>query len=78
MPTAHVYANVTRQVAVNLWHWFFFILSPAIFSPKRIRKKRCGCVTRVTVSALDLCNLVPWPTLGSQLNWRLILGMPTL
>ena len=24
-PTAHIYSNVTRQVAANLWHWFFFI-----------------------------------------------------
>lgn len=25
VPTAHIYANVTREVATNLWHWFFFI-----------------------------------------------------
>lgn len=25
VPTAHIYSNVTRQVATNLWHWFFFI-----------------------------------------------------
>ena len=25
VPTAFIYANVTREVATNLWHWFFFI-----------------------------------------------------
>jgi haloacetate dehalogenase len=25
VPTAYIYSNVTRQVATNLWHWFFFI-----------------------------------------------------
>ncbi len=25
VPTAHIYANVNRQVATNVWHWFFFI-----------------------------------------------------
>jgi len=28
VPTAHIYANVTRQVASNLWHWFFLIQPP--------------------------------------------------
>jgi haloacetate dehalogenase len=25
VPTAYIYSNVTRQVATNLWHWFFLI-----------------------------------------------------
>lgn len=25
VPTVYIYSNVTRQVATNLWHWFFFI-----------------------------------------------------
>jgi len=25
VPTAHIYANVSKAVATNLWHWFFFI-----------------------------------------------------
>jgi haloacetate dehalogenase len=26
VPTAHIYGNVSREVARNLWHWFFLAL----------------------------------------------------
>jgi haloacetate dehalogenase len=30
VPTAYIYSHVTRQVATNLWHWFFFIQPPKL------------------------------------------------
>ena len=30
VPTARIYSNVTRQVATNLWHWFFLIQPPPL------------------------------------------------
>ena len=45
VPTAHVYANVTRESARNLWHWFFLTLpAPA---PEALMGPQAGVYVRL-------------------------------
>lgn len=45
VPTAHIYANVTRESARNLWHWFFLTLpAPA---PEALMGPQAGVYVRL-------------------------------